>query len=60
MAWFKDEGQFNGNTIKRMQLWKDRFSKADPPQVINYESWTYADLKKISNLIRKVAHSGIN
>ena len=54
--WFKDEGQFNGNTIKRMQLWKDRFSKADPPQVINYESWTYADLKKISNLIRKVAH----
>jgi hypothetical protein len=52
---FKDEGQFSGNTIDRIQLWKDRFSKADKPQVINYEAWTYADLKKLSDLIKKVA-----
>jgi hypothetical protein len=53
--WFKDVGQFSGNTIERMQLWKDRFSKADTPQVINYEAWTYADLKKLAGLIKKVA-----
>lgn len=55
--WFKDEGQFTGNTIDRMKLWKDRFNNADSPQVINYEAWTYADLKKLSYLIRKVASS---
>jgi hypothetical protein len=53
--WFKDEGHLTGNTIQRMQLWKDRFDKADAPQVINYESWTYGDLKKLSKLIRDVA-----
>jgi hypothetical protein len=54
--WFKDEGQFSGNTIERMQLWKNRFNKADTPQVINYEAWTYADLKKLSNLIKNIAN----
>jgi hypothetical protein len=53
--WFKDEGQFSGNTIDRMKLWKDRFKKADVPQEINYEAWTYGDLKKLSDLIRKTA-----
>ena len=54
--WFKDEGQYAGNTPGRMLLWQDRFSKADPPEVINYESWSYADLKKLSDLLRKVAY----
>ena len=54
-SWFKDEGQFSGNTIDRMKLWKDRFNNADAPQVINYEAWTYGDLKKLSDLIRKTA-----
>jgi hypothetical protein len=53
--WFKDEGQFTGNTNQRMQLWKERFSKADDPEVINYDAWTYADLKKLSGLLRNVA-----
>ena len=54
-SWFKDEGQFSGNTIDRMKLWKDRFNNADAHQVINYEAWTYGDLKKLSDLIRKTA-----
>lgn len=54
--WFKDEGQFNGSTSERMQLAEKRFEKADAPDVINYEPWTYADLKKLSNLIKKVAY----
>ena len=53
--WFKDEGQLTGNSTERMDLWKERFSKADSPEVINYESWSYADLKKLSQLLRKVA-----
>ena len=55
-SWFKDEGQFAGNSIERIGLWKDRFARADPPEVINYEPWTYTDLKKLSNLIKKVAY----
>ena len=56
-AWprFKDEGQLSGNTLERMQLWEDRFNNAEPSQVINYEKWTYADLKKLSALIRDIA-----
>jgi len=53
--WFKDEGQLTGNTIERMQLWNYRFSKAESPDTIIYENWTYADLKKLSNLIRDIA-----
>ena len=55
--WFKDEGQLSGNSTDRIQLWKDRFNKADAPQVINYDEWTYADLKKLSNLMRTVAQN---
>ena len=32
--WFKDEGQFMGNTEDRIQLSKERFAKADLPQVM--------------------------
>lgn len=52
---FKDMGQFSGNTADRMQKGKDRFLATDPPQVVNYEKWTYSDLKKLSALIKKVA-----
>jgi len=54
--WFKDEGQFEGNTIEQIKLWKNRFSKADSASVINYETWTYADLKKLSLLIKNIAY----
>lgn len=52
---FKDEGQFSGNSIERIQLWEDRFTKADPSEEINYDPWTYADLKELSGLLKKVA-----
>ena len=53
--WFKDEGQFAGNSVDKIRLWKDRFATADPEEAINYEPWTYADLRKLSALIKKVA-----
>lgn len=52
---FKDEGQFSGNTLERKQLWEDRFSNADPVRIVNYETWTYADLKKLSSQIKEIA-----
>ncbi len=56
-SWFKDEGLFSGNTIERKQLWENRFGNADPAQVVHYENWSYADLKKLSSLIKKIAYN---
>ncbi len=53
--WFKDEGQLSGTTLERMDLAKERFRKADAPEAITYEKWTYGDLKKLSNLIKRTA-----
>jgi hypothetical protein len=52
---FKNYGQFSGNTIGRMQKGKERFDATDPPQVVNYEKWTYSDLKKLSAYIKRIA-----
>lgn len=53
--WFEDAGQLGGKTTERIKLWEERFKMAVPPEVINYEEWTYADLKKLVTLIRKTA-----
>ena len=54
-SWFKDEGQFSGNTIERRKLWKHRFDNASPRGVVEYENWTYGDLKHLMTLIRDIA-----
>jgi hypothetical protein len=56
----KDQGQLAGTTPERMDLWKERFEKADKPQSIDYEKWTYADLKKLVNILKKVAQNKYN
>lgn len=53
--WFKDKGQLAGNTTERMQLAKNRFKVAGNYQVLYYEKWTYADIKKLVNIIKQVA-----
>ncbi len=55
-SWFEDEGAFSGNTIERKQLWKNRFSSAIPSQTVSYDIWNYADLKKLTSLIKKIAY----
>jgi hypothetical protein len=57
---FKVEGQLSGTTLEREELWKNRFENADKFQVISYERWTYADLKKLVNAIKKVAQKKYN
>ncbi|HLP73018.1 MAG TPA: hypothetical protein VK155_08965 [Bacteroidales bacterium] len=52
---FKDYGQLGGNTIERMKKAEARFEATAPPQVVNYEKWTYSDLKKLSALLKRVA-----
>lgn len=59
-AVFKDQGQLGGNTIEQMQLHSERFQKADPPKVINYENWTYVDLKKLTATLKKTASEKYN
>lgn len=56
----KDGGQLAGTTPERMDLWKERFEKADKPVSIEYEKWTYADLKKLVAIIKKVAQNKYN
>lgn len=56
----KDGGQLAGTTPERMELWKERFEKADKPVSIDYEKWTYADLKKLVTIIKKVAQNKYN
>ncbi len=53
--WFKNEGVLSGSTMERIDLWKTRFDNADNYQVINYDKWTYSDLKKLVSVIKKVA-----
>lgn len=53
--WFKDQEKLKGNSIERMKQWKTRFNKADKPEIINFEPWSYADLKKLSILLKKTA-----
>jgi len=54
-GWLKDEGQLSGTSLERMQLWKDRFEKLGTPNVINYDTWTYADLKKLVHILKEIA-----
>ena len=56
----KDGGQLAGTTPERMDLWKERFEKADKPVSIDYEKWTYADLKKLVAIIKKTAQNKYN
>jgi len=53
-SWFKDEGQFSGNTTERMNLWRYRFANASPRARVEYEDWTYADLKKFLILMKEI------
>lgn len=52
---FKDTGQLSGDTNERIQLWKNRFDQADTAKIIDYDEWTYADLKRLASLIRETA-----
>jgi hypothetical protein len=52
---FKDEGQFSGTTPETIELWKKRFENAGKFEVINYDKWSYNDLKKLVQTLKEVA-----
>ncbi len=33
-------GQLRGTTEERQQMYRDRFARADQPQIVNYEPWS--------------------
>ena len=52
---FKDEGQLSGSTPEAMDSWKKRFENASNYEVINYDKWTYRDLKKLVQILKDIA-----
>jgi len=52
---FSDEGYLLGTTEQRMEQAKDRFVRARKHEVLNYEPWTYKDLKDFIVIFKKSA-----
>ena len=52
---FKDEGYILGNTEQRMTHWKNRFSNARKPGTVEYDNWTYRDLKNFIVIFKQAA-----
>jgi len=52
---FNDEGYLLGNTAQRMQQAESRFSGARKSETVEYEKWTYKDLKQFVALFKQAA-----
>lgn len=48
-------GQLTGTSQQQEKLWKKRFEKAGDYEIIQYAPWTYADLKKLTAVLKKTA-----
>ena len=51
---FNDEGYLPGTTTEALVLWKKRFNDPDKFEVVNYDKWSYKDLKKLVRAIKDV------
>ena len=52
---FNDEGYLPGNTAQRMKQAESRFSSARKSETVEYEKWTYGDLKQFIALFKQAA-----
>ena len=52
---FNDEGYMLGNTEQRIEQWRNRFSNARKPEKVEYENWTYRDLKNFIVIFKQTA-----
>ena len=52
---FADEGYMTGNTEQRMEHWRNRFSDARKPETVEYENWSYKDLKNFVVIFKQTA-----
>jgi hypothetical protein len=52
---FSDEGLLLGSTEERQVQAADRFNKSLPPEVVEYEPWTYKDLKTFIGIFKESA-----
>lgn len=53
--WFEVGGQLAGTTEERMAKWQERFAKPVNFLKKDYEPWTYGDLQKLAELLRRTA-----
>jgi len=52
---FNEQGPLRGSTVEKIALWKKRFPKDRVFTTINYQPWSYGDLKKLAATLRRVA-----
>ena len=58
--WFVVGGALTGTTDERFAKWKERFAKPADSLKKNYESWTYADLRQLADVLREIAKDNYN
>jgi len=58
--WFNDKGVLTGNAGELWDNYKLRLERSSELQVLHYEDWTYADVKKLCSTIRSVAKKKYN
>ena len=52
---YNDKGTLTGNTVERKQQSLLRFDRSSKIETVEYEKWTYGDVKKLCNALRKIA-----
>jgi hypothetical protein len=52
---FNEQGALRGTTTEKIALWRERFPKDRVFTTINYQPWSYGDLKKLATALKKVA-----
>ena len=53
---FNEQGALRGTTAEKIALWRERFPKDRVFTTINYQPWSYGDLKKLAATLKKVAY----
>ncbi len=52
---YTDKGTLTGNTEERKKQSLLRFDRSSKIKIVEYEEWTYGDVKKLCNSLRKIA-----
>jgi len=55
--WFKVGGQLTGDTAERKRQWKRRFSQPAAALKTYYQSWSYRDLARLVEALRRTGES---
>jgi hypothetical protein len=54
-AVYQEHGQLPGDTDERMKLFEEKNDQAAKPRRVTYQKWTYRDLQRLQETLKKVA-----